>query len=64
MISAKDRFLKYISIDTQSAMDQIEVPSTNNQFELAKVLVNELEELGLQDVTLDEHCYVMATLPA
>ena len=64
MASAKERFLKYVKVDTQSAYDKEELPSTHKQFDLAEILVKELEELGLQDVSLDEHCYVMATLPA
>jgi tripeptide aminopeptidase len=64
MASAKERFLKYVKVDTQSAYDKEELPSTHKQFDLAKILVKELEELGLQGVSLDEHCYVMATLPA
>lgn len=64
MASAKERFLKYVKVDTQSAYDKEELPSTHKQFDLAKILVKELEELGLQNVSLDEHCYVMATLPA
>jgi len=64
MASAKDRFLHYISIDTQSAYDQENIPSTKKQFDLANLLVKELNELGLQGVSVDENCYVMATLPA
>ena len=64
MPSAKDRFLRYVTIDTQSAYDQDVIPSTKKQFDLAKVLVKELTELGLQDASLDENCYMMATLPA
>lgn len=64
MASAKDRFLRYISLDTQSAYDQVDIPSTSKQFELARLLVKELKELGLEDASVDDHCYVMATLPA
>ena len=64
MTSVKERFLKYITIDTQSAYDQETLPSTKKQFELAKLLVKELKEFGLQEISLDEQCYVMATLPA
>jgi tripeptide aminopeptidase len=64
MASAKERFLQYVTIDTQSAYDLDTLPSTPKQFDLAKLLVKELQELGLQDISLDEHCYVMATLPA
>lgn len=59
-----ERFLKYIQIDTESAHDAGKVPSTEKQFNLARLLAQELTELGLQDVSVDEHAYVMATLPA
>jgi tripeptide aminopeptidase len=64
MASAKDRFLKYVTIDTQSAYDLDVIPSTSKQFDLAKLLAKELTELGLQNVSLDDHGYVMATLTA
>lgn len=59
-----DRFVKYVKIDTQSDPDNPEFPSTEKQWNLAKVLVNELKEIGMQDVTIDDNCYVMATLPS
>ena len=59
-----DRFLKYVKYDTQSDEESETTPSTEKQFELAKELVNELQELGLEDAHVDENCYVMATLPA
>lgn len=58
------RFLNYISIDTQSAPYSETVPSTMKQFDLAKILVKEMEDMGLEDVTLDDKCYIMAKLPA
>jgi len=58
------RFLKYVSIDTQSDPNCESCPSTQKQFDLAKVLVKELEELGLEDISLDDKCYLMAKLPA
>jgi tripeptide aminopeptidase len=64
MTSVKDRFLKYVKIDTRSDMDSEATPSTQIQFDLAKVLVEELKVLGLQDISLDKNCVVMATLPA
>jgi tripeptide aminopeptidase len=64
MTSVKERFLKYVKIDTKSDLESEATPSTTVQFDLAKVLVDELKALGLQDVSLDEYCYVMATLPA
>lgn len=63
MSSAKERLLRYVKIDTQSAREKTSIPSTEKQFNLARMLVNELQDLGLQDVSLDDHCYVMATLP-
>ncbi len=60
-----DRFLKYVSFDTQSSEEnEVACPSTDKQFELAKYLKQELEDLGLEDVEMDEHAYVYATLPA
>ncbi len=60
-----DRFLKYVKIDTESAEDIDKVPSTEKQFDLARVLAEELTALKLSDVKLDEeHCYVYATVPS
>lgn len=60
-----DRFLKYVSFDTQSSEEnEAECPSTQKQFELARYLKAELESLGLIEVEMDEHAYVYATLPA
>lgn len=58
------RFLNYISIDTQSDPYSETVPSTMKQFDLAKMLVKEMEDMELEDVTLDDKCYIMAKLPA
>lgn len=62
--SVEDRFLRYVKIDTQSRYDIDKVPSSDKQFTLAKLLVEELKTIGLNEVEVDEHCYVMATLPA
>ncbi|WP_432663820.1 peptidase T [Wukongibacter baidiensis] len=59
-----ERFLKYVKIDTKSDPRSESCPSTEKQFNLAKVLVQELEGLGLKDVNLDDNGYVMATLPS
>ena len=60
-----DRFLKYVSFDTQSSEENYETrPSTAKQMKLAEALKLEMEEMGLQDVSLDEQAYLMATLPA
>jgi len=59
-----DRFLKYVSFDTQSSEEnEAQCPSTEKQFNLARYLKDELESLGLQEVEMDEHGYVYATLP-
>jgi len=59
-----DRFVRYARVDTQSARDTGRTPSTAGQFDLARMLVSELDAIGLEDVALDERCYVTATLPA
>jgi len=63
--SLVDRFLRYIKIDTQSD-DTVtdKFPSTEKQLILSRMLVEELKEIGLEDVTIDEYGYVMATVPA
>jgi tripeptide aminopeptidase len=58
-----ERFQRYVRIDTQSRRDRTESPSTPGQLELARLLVEELEAIGLSDVLLDDHGYVTATLP-
>ena len=59
-----ERFLKYVSFDTQSAEDAGKTPSTDKQLKLAEYLKAELESIGLTEVELDENGYVYATLPA
>ena len=59
-----DRFLKYVSFCTTSDEETNMTPSTPGQMEFAKYLANELKEIGMQEVTLDDNGYVMATLPA
>ena len=59
-----DRFVKYITIDTQSDPNNPAFPSTEKQWDLANILLKELKEIGMEDVTLDENCYIMATLPS
>ena len=58
------RLLCYVSYDTQSKDESSEVPSTQKQFDLAKVLKKELEEIGASDVRLSDHCYVYAKIPS
>ena len=64
MESVIDRFLRYIRIDTESARKSDTFPSTLKQLNLAKLLVQELLDLGLSDAAMDEFGYVTATLPA
>ena len=59
-----ERFLKYVSFCTTSDEETNMTPSTPGQMEFAKYLAAELKEIGMQEVTLDENGYVMATLPA
>ncbi len=63
-MSAAERLIRYCQIDTQSdPYNENETPSTQKQFDLARLLEKELNELGLESVCLDEHCYVYAKLP-
>lgn len=59
-----ERFLKYVSFDTQSAEDAGKTPSTDKQLRLAEYLTEELKGLGLTEVEMDANGYVYATLPA
>ena len=59
-----ERFLKYVSFDTQSNEETRLTPSTPGQMVFAKYLKSELESLGLEEITLDEYGYLFATLPA
>ncbi|MBR3840904.1 MAG: peptidase T [Erysipelotrichales bacterium] len=59
-----DRFINYVKIDTQSDDASTSAPSTQKQFDLAKLLKQELEDLGVSNVTLDDNCIVMGTIPA
>lgn len=59
-----ERFLKYVSFDTQSSEETGVTPSTPGQMAFARYLKEELESLGLQEVTLDDNGYLFATLPA
>lgn len=61
---AYERFLKYVVIHTASSEDSITVPTTERQFELAKLLVSELRELGIEDAMVDDKCYVYGHIPA
>ncbi|WP_445486805.1 peptidase T [Niallia sp. 03133] len=59
-----NRFISYAVVDTQSNADNETCPSTSGQLTLASMLVEELKEIGMTEVTIDENGYVMATLPA
>ncbi len=61
---AYERLIKYAQICTESAMDTGTTPSTPGQWDLARLLVDELKELGLEGPSVDEHCIVTAWLPA
>ncbi|WP_310992244.1 peptidase T [Aequorivita marina] len=59
-----DRFKGYITIDTESDPNSDTTPSTEKQWNLANKLAEELKEIGMEDVSIDENAYIMATLPA
>lgn len=62
--SVVQRFLRYIAIDTKSDNSSATTPSSEIQWDLAHLLKKEMEEIGLKNVTLDDNCYLMGTLPA
>lgn len=59
-----DRFISYVTIDTESDANSPTTPSTAKQWNLANLLVQELQTIGLTEVTIDEKGYVMGTLPS
>ena len=59
-----DRFISYVIIDTESDPNSQTTPSTKKQWDLANKLVEELKTIGMQDVTIDDKSYIMATLPS
>ncbi|WP_110928214.1 peptidase T [Bacillus massiliglaciei] len=59
-----NRFTAYVKMDTQSNEESKTTPSTPGQLDLARYLVNELKEIGMEEVSMDENGYVMATLPS
>lgn len=63
-MKAYERLLNYVKIYTTSDEDSTTVPSTARQFDLAKILVEELKELGVADAHVDDKCYVYGTIPA
>jgi tripeptide aminopeptidase len=67
MISKQDiikRFVGYVTVDTESDPESDTTPSTAKQWDLANALVEELKAIGMQDVTIDDKAYIMATLPS
>ena len=63
-MKAYERMLNYVKVWTTSDSSSEKVPSTSRQFDLAKLLVEEMKELGIGDAHVDEKCYVYGTLPA
>lgn len=59
-----ERFIRYVKVDTQSDRHIEDIPSTKGQWDLAWMLESELKALGLSDVSLDNHCYLIARVPA
>ncbi len=62
--TVKERFLRYVQIDTQSDPQSTTCPSTEKQKDLSRILVQELKDMGITDAHLDDHGYVYATIPA
>lgn len=60
----KERFLKYVGFDTQSDENSISFPSTDKQLILLRALKEEMEQMGMTEVTIDEHGYVMGSIEA
>jgi tripeptide aminopeptidase len=63
-MSVVDRFLRYVRIDTTSREGESRVPSSEGQWDLARLLVRELEDLGAEQIHLSDHCMVRARLPS
>ena len=59
-----DRFISYVTVDTESDPNSTTTPSSAKQWDLAHQLVEELKVIGMQEVSIDEHAYIMATLPS
>ena len=62
--SVLNKFLRYVTVDTQSDENCENTPSSQKQFDLANMLVKELNQLGINNATVDEHCYIYATIPS
>lgn len=63
-MKAYERLLSYVKVFTPSSEETNTSPSTQYQFDLARQLVQELKELGVDDASVDEHCYVYGHIPA
>ena len=61
---AAERLFRYVQLDTQSDEDSETYPSTEKQLELLRLLLDELQQIGLADAQMDVHGYVTATIPA
>ena len=59
-----DRFISYVTVDTESDANSDTTPSTTKQWDLANKLVSELKAIGLTEVTIDDNAYIMATVPS
>lgn len=59
-----EKLKRYAALDTQSDPESETCPSTEKQWALAKLLKKEMEEMGLEEIVLDENCYLFGTLPA
>ena len=64
MESVAERFLRYVSFDTQSQEGCEQIPSTEKQFALANRLAEEMRAMGIADARVEEHCYVYGSIPA
>ena len=63
-MDAVERLISYLKIDTESVPDREVIPSSEKQFDLARLLEKELKEMRVSDVRLDEHCYVYGRIPS
>ncbi len=63
MRTVAERFLQYVKVNTESAEEKQEVPSTASQWNLANILMDEMKEIGISNVRSGEHCYVYGTIP-
>ena len=64
MEPVEERFMRYVRVNTQSKEGQEQIPSTPEQWDLAHLLVEELRALGVADARVDDHCYVMGSIPS